>query len=100
VTTWYRGLLGLALVGILHLVAPPAAKADVVLDWNTIAIQAMQTAPPVPGPLQSRYLAIVHAAVFDASTASNDAIRPFTSPLTRLRAPRSGPPPWKPPTRP
>jgi hypothetical protein len=66
VSTWYRGLLGLALVNILHLAAPPSATADVVLDWNTIAIQAMQTAPAVPGPLQSRYLAIVHAAVFDA----------------------------------
>jgi hypothetical protein len=44
----------------------PVADADEVLDWNAIAVRAMQTAPAVPGPLQSRFLAIVHAAIFDA----------------------------------
>jgi hypothetical protein len=37
-----------------------------VIDWNTIAIRAMQVSPAVPGFLQQRTLAIVHASVFDA----------------------------------
>jgi hypothetical protein len=44
----------------------PLAAADEVLDWNAIAVRAMQTAPAVSGPLQSRFLAIVHTAIFDA----------------------------------
>jgi hypothetical protein len=52
-------LLTAALLGI-----PSVAKADVVTDWNTIAIRT------VPGDTvvnrQSRAMAMVHAAMFDA----------------------------------
>jgi hypothetical protein len=43
------------------------ARADVVTDWNEIALGA--TADPPNSILQSRVLAIVHAAVYDAVVA-------------------------------
>src|SRR4029434_6884665 len=39
--------------------------ADVVTDWNVIALNA--TALPPNSALQSRTLAIVHAAIYDAT---------------------------------
>src|SRR5262245_48043569 len=46
---------------------PGTAQADVVTDWNMIALGA--TAVPPNSILQSRVLAIVHAAVYDAVRA-------------------------------
>ena len=43
----------------------PAVSADVVLDWNVIALKTTAAAPFNP-PLETRNLAIVHAAMFDA----------------------------------
>ena len=43
------------------------AHADVVTDWNVIALNA--TAVPANSILQSRALAIVHTAIYDAVTA-------------------------------
>ena len=40
------------------------ARADVVTDWNVIALNA--TAVPPNSILQSRVLAILHGAVYDA----------------------------------
>ena len=40
------------------------ARADAVLDWNVIALETTAAAPFNP-PLESRNLAIVHAAMFD-----------------------------------
>ena len=49
---------------------PLAARADVVTDWNVIAVQALATAvPPRPGPVRYLDLAIVQAAVHDAVQA-------------------------------
>jgi hypothetical protein len=59
--------LALGLGGLLaaaSTIAPGKAAADVVIDWNVIAINA--TAAPPNAILQSRVLAIVHAAVYDA----------------------------------
>ena len=42
-----------------------AAHADVVTDWNQTAIRATEIAGSPP-PLQSRVMAMVHAAIFDA----------------------------------
>jgi hypothetical protein len=64
--TLYRRAPALLLVSVLPVAMPSAALADEVLDWNAIAVRAMQVAPAVPGPLQARFLAIVHAAIFDA----------------------------------
>jgi hypothetical protein len=61
-----RILFASALVMLLvHPVAP--ARADVVTDWNVIALNA--TAVPPNSILQSRVLAIVHGAVYDVVRA-------------------------------
>jgi hypothetical protein len=55
-----------ALLALLVQTAGPA-RADAVTDWNVIAINA--TAVPPNAILQSRVLAIVHGAVYDAVRA-------------------------------
>jgi hypothetical protein len=50
------------------LVAPLAARADVVTDWNLTAIRAAQ-ATGQPNPMFARHLAMVHAAIYDAVNA-------------------------------
>jgi hypothetical protein len=47
--------------------APPAARADIVTDWNLIAVNA--TSLPPNAAAQSRALAIVHGAIYDAVRA-------------------------------
>jgi len=65
-----------ALVGIPH-----SARADVVTDWNTIAVNTVSADRVVNR--QSRDMAMMHAAMFDAM----NAIRPFYTPaLVRIRA--------------
>lgn len=44
---------------------PATAFADVVTDWNEIALNATIDAG-LPPPVQSRAMALVHAAIFDA----------------------------------
>lgn len=53
---------------------PQIARADVVTDWNTIAISTV-SADTLPNR-QSRDMAMVHAAMFDAM----NAIRPYYTP--------------------
>src|SRR5687768_9939196 len=51
--------------------APPAAYAEVVLDWNAIAIRTLST-QPAPGVnpfFQARFMAITQLAVFEAVNA-------------------------------
>lgn len=62
---------------------PSFASADVVLDWNVIALKTTASAPFNP-PLEARNLAIVHAAVFDAVNAITAEAHPYR---VRLRAP-------------
>ena len=65
-----------ALVGVPH-----SARADVVTDWNTIAVNTVSADRVVNR--QSRDMAMMHAAMFDAM----NAIRPFYTPaLVRIRA--------------
>jgi hypothetical protein len=49
------------------------AKADVVLEWNVTALKTTASAPFNP-PLETRNVAIVHAAMFDAV---NSIVREF-----------------------
>jgi hypothetical protein len=49
----------------LLLLTPAAARADVVTDWNSSALTAIQTARTAPPPA-SRNLAILHVAIYDA----------------------------------
>jgi hypothetical protein len=59
----------LFLPALMGLVVQPSgqAQADAVTDWNVIAISA--TAVPPNSILQSRVLAIVHGAIYDAVRA-------------------------------
>ena len=52
------------------------ARADVVLEWNIIALKTTAAAPFNP-PLETRNLAIVHAAMFDAVNAITREFHPY-----------------------
>src|SRR6267378_3120806 len=58
----YRFFAGPAL-GVL--LAAAVAHADVVTDWNSAALYAIR-AERTPPPRASRYLAILHASIYDA----------------------------------
>ena len=59
--TSYKLLLALAAITSLGF----RASADVVTGWNANTEQAILTAAQGP-PVQGRFLAIVHAAIYDA----------------------------------
>jgi hypothetical protein len=52
-------------VALLVLLSAVAARADVVIDWNNVALDAIRV-DKTPPPRASRALACVHAAIFDA----------------------------------
>jgi hypothetical protein len=55
---------------------PSFADADVVLDWNILALKTTAAAPFNP-PLESRNVAIVHAAMFDAVNSIVGEFHPY-----------------------
>ena len=55
----------------------PIAKADIATDWNAIAVEA--TAVPPNSILQSRVLAITHAAMYDAARVINQKAALFAT---------------------
>jgi hypothetical protein len=57
-------------------VNPTAVRADVILDWNVIALRTTAAAPFNP-PLETRNLAIVHAAMFDAVNSITREFQPY-----------------------
>jgi hypothetical protein len=61
-------ILAFCLGASIILGAAPAARADVVTDWNQTAVRATEIAG-APVPAQTRMMAIVHAAIFDAVNA-------------------------------
>lgn len=62
-----RTLAVASAVTMLMVLPPARAQADVVTDWNVIALNA--TAVPPNSILQSRAMAIVHGAIYDAMRA-------------------------------
>jgi len=61
------GLVRLCALTVVALGLPQLASADEVLYWNGVTLRAVRLAvPAVPGPVQSRAVAIVHTAMFDA----------------------------------
>ena len=66
----HRALLAAALLAVITPSRAPA-RANPVLDWDLVAIEA--TAVPPNSVLQSRTLAIVHGAIFDAVHAVKQA---------------------------
>src|ERR1700757_1692411 len=61
-----------------------AAQADAVSDWNAIAIEA--TAIPPNSILQSRLLAVVHGAIYDAARGGTPE-----TPFYAVHVQRAGP---------
>jgi hypothetical protein len=61
------------------LISPVAATADVVLDWNTIAVTATGGQNPFN---QARLLAITQLAVFEAVNAINGEYEPYLGTVT------------------
>src|SRR5215510_15408940 len=75
-----RALLITSIAAAL-LSVPQVANADVVTDWNTIAVSTVSA--DTVSNRQSRAMAMVHAAVFDAM----NAIRPYYTPaMVSIRA--------------
>ncbi|HET6148676.1 MAG TPA: hypothetical protein VFH68_14165 [Polyangia bacterium] len=72
----------LTLLVALATVDPRRARADVVLDWNEVALRITAAAAFDP-PLEARNLAILHLAIFDAVNAISGECEPY---LTRSRA--------------
>jgi hypothetical protein len=60
-----------------------SARADVVSDWNVIALQAIAASQPPPGGSVFLYTATVHLAVHDAVAAIDGQFRPYSSPIPR-----------------
>jgi hypothetical protein len=63
-------------VGALMLLGAVSIQADTVIDWNITALKTTAAAPFNP-PLESRNLAIVHAAMFDAVNSIVGEFRPY-----------------------
>src|SRR5262245_50924308 len=72
---------------LVALLVQPAkvARADVVTDWNVIAINA--TAVPPNSILQSRVLAIMHIAMHDAAQAIEQRHPPYAVDLKTIKSP-------------
>jgi hypothetical protein len=72
----------------LIILSVATVRADTVLDWNVIALKTTAAAPFNP-PLESRNLAIVHVAMFDAV---NSIIGEFHSYAVEFGAPNGASP--------
>jgi hypothetical protein len=71
------------LIGALSSTGPTAAQssADMVLDWNATALKTTAAAPFNP-PLESRNVAVVHAAMFDAVNSIVREFHPYAVEVT------------------
>jgi hypothetical protein len=76
---------------VLMLFSPAAARADMVLHWNEIAVKTLTTQTPGLNPfVQARLAAIIQLAVFEAVNAINgdyegylgSPVAPAAQPLT------------------
>lgn len=65
------------------LFTPNVARADIVLDWNILALRTAAAAPFNP-PLESRNMAMVHVAMFDAVNSIVCEFHPYA---VKLRPP-------------
>jgi hypothetical protein len=71
-------------LGALILLSAVMAQADTILDWNITALRTTAAAPFNP-PVESRNLAIVHAAMFDAVNSIVGEFRPYAVELSVTR---------------
>jgi hypothetical protein len=75
-----RLLLACALLVAGLICGAGPARADVITDWNATAVTAVQALGPST-PIQSRALAIVHLAMFDALNTINRRYVSYAPPL-------------------
>jgi hypothetical protein len=68
-------------LGALIMFVAAGIEADPVIDWNIIALRTTAAAPFNP-PLETRNLAIVHAAMFDAVNSIVGEFRPYAVELS------------------
>lgn len=71
-----KGMLTASIVA-MTLASAPAAVADIVLDWNEVALARASAARQLP-PDAARTMAIVHVAMFDAINAVERRYRPYS----------------------
>jgi len=64
------------MLAVIVLALPAMVRADVVTDWNAIAVQATLTANR-PGPSGVIDIAIVHVAIYDAVQAIEKKYEPY-----------------------
>jgi hypothetical protein len=76
-----RGTFKLCLLMLSMWLATAAARADAVLDWNTIAVNTAVANKQNPFA-QARYAAIVQLAVFEAVNAITQDYQPYTGSIT------------------
>ena len=83
-----RQLRSAAAIAVLCL-TPSVAGADVVLQWNEIAVRTLTTQTPGLSPFaQARFAAIVQLAVFDAVNATTREFKGYLgSPVAPTAAP-------------
>jgi hypothetical protein len=65
-------------LGLWLTATPRIVHADVVLDWNEVALRTTAAAAFDP-PLEARNLAIVHAVIFDAVNAITGEHQPYST---------------------
>jgi len=63
----FKGSLFIACIGVINLASSIgiSANADVVIDWNNAALDAIRAGNTAP-PVASRSLAILHLSIYDA----------------------------------
>src|SRR5258705_8005568 len=77
-------LLRTMALSALILLGAAMVQADTVLDWNITALKTTAAAPFNP-PVESRNLAIVHAAMFDAVNSIVGEFHPYAVELSSRR---------------
>src|SRR6187401_2197172 len=66
-------------VVVALLLSPTSAKADVVLDWNTVMVTTLASQNPVA---QTRFAAITQLAVCEAVNAITHDYKPYLGTIT------------------
>ena len=64
------------LLTLIAALAAMGARADLVTDWNSVALQAIRT-DRMPPPKASRALAILHASIYDSVNGIRRTHQPY-----------------------
>jgi membrane-associated phospholipid phosphatase len=65
-----------SVIAILFVASAGLLRADAVLEWNAVLLQAIKR-NATPPPVASRQLAILHAAIFDAANGIAQQYTPY-----------------------